>query len=215
MIHHIAGRWTIKVVDETEEVFVECDVEVIVRLMDKRRKVRRGELIDKHDCSGGKRRWQQDQATLPGRDQPSILQAQSSRHGLSQVCRRIGYFQGSRLPLLVWRKSRHRPVYLDSPQRHQEGNSHHISHTSTHSSLTTVQEDGSRCSILSFDVTANKSRLPLAKNALRKFRTLRHPGVIKVLDTVEVVASRPLQDRPVLTGHQGRQTPTSTLQLNV
>ncbi|KAG9679813.1 ARM repeat-containing protein, partial [Aureobasidium melanogenum] len=39
--------------------------------------------------------------------------------------------------------------------------------------------------IFSFDVTANKSRLPLAKNALRKFRTLRHPGVIKVLDTVE------------------------------
>ncbi|KAI4742322.1 ARM repeat-containing protein [Aureobasidium sp. EXF-12298] len=49
----------------------------------------------------------------------------------------------------------------------------------------TKREDGSRCSILSFDITANKSRLPLAKNALRKFRTLRHPGVIKVLDTVE------------------------------
>ncbi|KAG9560357.1 ARM repeat-containing protein, partial [Aureobasidium melanogenum] len=49
----------------------------------------------------------------------------------------------------------------------------------------TKREDGSRCSIFSFDVTANKSRLPLAKNALRKFRTLRHPGVIKVLDTVE------------------------------
>ncbi|THX13206.1 ARM repeat-containing protein [Aureobasidium pullulans] len=49
----------------------------------------------------------------------------------------------------------------------------------------TKREDGSRCSILSFDVNANKSRLPLAKNALRKFRTLRHPGVVKVLDTVE------------------------------
>ncbi|KAG9525911.1 ARM repeat-containing protein, partial [Aureobasidium melanogenum] len=49
----------------------------------------------------------------------------------------------------------------------------------------TKREDGSRCSIFSFDATANKSRLPLAKNALRKFRTLRHPGVIKVLDTVE------------------------------
>lgn len=33
---------------------------------------------------------------------------------------------------------------------------------------------------------ANKSRLPLAKNAVRKSRTLRHPGVIKVLDTIEV-----------------------------
>ncbi|QSZ31803.1 hypothetical protein DSL72_001372 [Monilinia vaccinii-corymbosi] len=49
----------------------------------------------------------------------------------------------------------------------------------------TKREDGSNCSIFSFDVTANKSRLPLAKNAVKKLRTLRHPGVIKVLDTVE------------------------------
>lgn len=48
------------------------------------------------------------------------------------------------------------------------------------------QEDGSKCSIFSFDANANRSRLPLAKNALRKFRTLRHPGIIRVLDTVEV-----------------------------
>ncbi|PFH60294.1 hypothetical protein XA68_11177 [Ophiocordyceps unilateralis] len=49
----------------------------------------------------------------------------------------------------------------------------------------TKREDGSNCSIFSFDVPANKGRLPLAKNALKKLRTLRHPGVIKVLDTVE------------------------------
>ncbi|TGO08739.1 hypothetical protein BTUL_0194g00190 [Botrytis tulipae] len=49
----------------------------------------------------------------------------------------------------------------------------------------TKREDGSNCSIFSFDVSANKSRLPLAKNAVKKLRTLRHPGVIKVLDTVE------------------------------
>ncbi|KAH7355616.1 armadillo-type protein [Pyrenochaeta sp. MPI-SDFR-AT-0127] len=49
----------------------------------------------------------------------------------------------------------------------------------------TKREDGSKCSIFSFDITANKSRLPLARNALRKLRTLRHPGVVKVLDTVE------------------------------
>lgn len=49
----------------------------------------------------------------------------------------------------------------------------------------TRREDGSNCSIFSFDVSANKSRLPLAKNAVKKLRTLRHPGVIKVLDTVE------------------------------
>ncbi|KAF2153052.1 protein kinase [Myriangium duriaei CBS 260.36] len=49
----------------------------------------------------------------------------------------------------------------------------------------TKREDGSKCSIFSFDVSANKSKLPLAKNALRKFRTIRHPGVVRVLDTVE------------------------------
>ncbi|KAI9729899.1 MAG: hypothetical protein M1818_008339 [Claussenomyces sp. TS43310] len=49
----------------------------------------------------------------------------------------------------------------------------------------TRREDGSNCSIFSFDVTANKSRLPLARNAVKKLRTLRHPGVIKVLDSVE------------------------------
>ena len=48
------------------------------------------------------------------------------------------------------------------------------------------QEDGSVCSIFAFDVTADRSRLPLARNSVRKMRTLRHPGVIKVYDTVEV-----------------------------
>ncbi|KAI0400225.1 armadillo-type protein [Xylaria palmicola] len=49
----------------------------------------------------------------------------------------------------------------------------------------TRRADGSNCSIFSFDVAANKSRLPLAKNALKKLRTMRHPGVIRVLDAVE------------------------------
>ncbi|KAK3669112.1 Nuclear aminoacylation-dependent tRNA export pathway component, partial [Recurvomyces mirabilis] len=49
----------------------------------------------------------------------------------------------------------------------------------------TKREDSSKCSILSFDINANRARLPLAKNALRKLRTLRHPGVVKVLDAVE------------------------------
>ena len=49
------------------------------------------------------------------------------------------------------------------------------------------QEDSSECSIFSFDVLADRTRLPLARNAVRKMRTLRHPGVIKVLDTVEVL----------------------------
>lgn len=53
-------------------------------------------------------------------------------------------------------------------------------------SCANLKEDGSDCSIFAFDVTADKSRLPLARNAVRKMRTLRHPGVIKVYDTVEV-----------------------------
>jgi SCY1-like protein 1 len=50
---------------------------------------------------------------------------------------------------------------------------------------TFLQEDSSPCSIFTFDVSSNKSRLPLARNAARKLRTLRHPGVIKVLDSIE------------------------------
>ncbi|OKL58970.1 hypothetical protein UA08_05498 [Talaromyces atroroseus] len=49
----------------------------------------------------------------------------------------------------------------------------------------TKRDDSTNCSVFTFDINANKSRLPLAKNAMRKFRTLRHPGVIKVLDTIE------------------------------
>lgn len=49
------------------------------------------------------------------------------------------------------------------------------------------KEDSSDCSIFAFDVQANRSRLPLARNAVRKMRTLRHPGIIKVYDSVEVL----------------------------
>lgn len=53
----------------------------------------------------------------------------------------------------------------------------------------THQEDNSDCSIFAFDVHADKSRLPLARNAVRRLRTLRHPGVVKVHETVEVLSS--------------------------
>lgn len=49
-----------------------------------------------------------------------------------------------------------------------------------------LQEDGSNCSIFSFEINdSTRSRLPLAKNAVRKLRTLRHPGVVRIIDTVE------------------------------
>ena len=49
-----------------------------------------------------------------------------------------------------------------------------------------IQEGGSRCSVFTFDINPNRSRLALAKNTVRKLRTIRHPGVIRVLDTIEV-----------------------------
>ncbi|KAI0997105.1 N-terminal kinase-like protein [Podosphaera aphanis] len=49
----------------------------------------------------------------------------------------------------------------------------------------TRREDGSNCSIFSFDLNSRKSLLPIARNAVKKLRTLRHPKVIKVLDTTE------------------------------
>jgi len=49
----------------------------------------------------------------------------------------------------------------------------------------TKKDDNSPCSVFTFDIAAQRSSLPLAKNAARKLRTLRHPGVIKVLDVIE------------------------------
>lgn len=71
----------------------------------------------------------------------------------------------------------------------------------TNSLLIGFQDDSSKCSVFSFDINANRSRLPLAKNALRKLRTMRHPGVVKVIDTVEVGMLRAgLEDSSVLMG---------------
>ncbi|TGZ83975.1 ARM repeat-containing protein [Ascodesmis nigricans] len=42
------------------------------------------------------------------------------------------------------------------------------------------------CTIFSFNINdSTRSWLPLAQNALRKWRTLRHPGVVRILDSVE------------------------------
>jgi SCY1-like protein 1 len=62
----------------------------------------------------------------------------------------------------------------------------------------TKRDDGTPCSVFSFEVNdATRSKLPLAKNALRKLRTLRHPDVVKVLDSVEVC------EQPKLWGKWG------------
>jgi len=40
--------------------------------------------------------------------------------------------------------------------------------------------------VFKFDVNAQRSLLPLARNAVKKLRTLRHPGIIKFIESYEV-----------------------------
>ncbi|TCD64866.1 hypothetical protein EIP91_003532 [Steccherinum ochraceum] len=51
----------------------------------------------------------------------------------------------------------------------------------------TKRDDGSLVSVFEFDSSQAKNRncMPIAKNALRKLRTIRHPDVLKFLDAVE------------------------------
>lgn len=54
----------------------------------------------------------------------------------------------------------------------------------------TKRDDGTQCSVLVFDAmqpahNPRRSLLPLAKNALRRLRTIRHPDVVKLLDSAE------------------------------
>ncbi|KIX95953.1 uncharacterized protein Z520_08208 [Fonsecaea multimorphosa CBS 102226] len=49
----------------------------------------------------------------------------------------------------------------------------------------TKKDDNSPCCLFNFDIQANKALVPLAKNAARKLRTIRHPGVIRVIDVIE------------------------------
>ncbi|KAF8557538.1 ARM repeat-containing protein [Imleria badia] len=51
----------------------------------------------------------------------------------------------------------------------------------------TKRDDGSPVSVFEYDFVhpLNKSTIPLAKNALRKLRTIRHPDVLKFMDVVE------------------------------
>lgn len=49
----------------------------------------------------------------------------------------------------------------------------------------TKKDDSSACSIFVFDLTQQRHLQPLARNAARKLRTIRHPGVIKVIDVIE------------------------------
>ncbi|KAG0231803.1 hypothetical protein BGW42_008636 [Actinomortierella wolfii] len=47
------------------------------------------------------------------------------------------------------------------------------------------REDDSPVSILCFDCVRQRDKLPIARNAFKKFRTIRHPDLIKYVDGVE------------------------------
>ncbi|KAG2073379.1 ARM repeat-containing protein [Suillus decipiens] len=51
----------------------------------------------------------------------------------------------------------------------------------------TKRDDGSLVSVFEYDLThpLNKSTMPLARNSLRKLRTIRHPDVLRFIDVVE------------------------------
>ncbi|KAJ6497835.1 armadillo-type protein [Mycena sanguinolenta] len=49
----------------------------------------------------------------------------------------------------------------------------------------TKRDDGTLVSVFEYDCTSRRGMLPIAKNALRKLRTTRHPDVLKFLDAVE------------------------------
>ncbi|KAK7207817.1 armadillo-type protein [Myxozyma melibiosi] len=49
----------------------------------------------------------------------------------------------------------------------------------------TRRSDSQACCVFEFDINTQRSRLPLARNAMKKLRTMRFPGIIKVLDTYE------------------------------
>jgi len=52
-----------------------------------------------------------------------------------------------------------------------------------------LQDDGSNVSIFEYDFSTNKKYAPLARNALRKLRTTRHPDIVKFIDAVETETS--------------------------
>lgn len=46
-------------------------------------------------------------------------------------------------------------------------------------------KEGNECTVFIFDGSKTKSKMILAKNALRKLRTIRHPGILSYLDSHE------------------------------
>ncbi|KAJ7668446.1 ARM repeat-containing protein [Mycena polygramma] len=49
----------------------------------------------------------------------------------------------------------------------------------------TKRDDGTLVSVFEYDCSSQRGMMPIAKNALRKLRTTRHPDVLKFMDAVE------------------------------
>ncbi|KAJ1555990.1 hypothetical protein HK405_009255, partial [Cladochytrium tenue] len=52
----------------------------------------------------------------------------------------------------------------------------------------TKKDDSTSMSVFVFDCARNKDKLPLAKNAFKRFKTLRHPDILKYIDGAETDA---------------------------
>ena len=113
-----------------------------------------------------------------------------NNESLQECCGLSNFLRGSELSLHLWGPPGQRRWYLGLAKWATTCNDYPTCFSRTAIANCVFKDDGSNCSIFSFDINANKSRLPLARNALKKLRTLRHPGVIKVLDTAEVGYSR-------------------------
>lgn len=48
------------------------------------------------------------------------------------------------------------------------------------------KDDSSQITVLAFDCVKQRQFLPLAKNMLKRFRTIRHPNIVKFIDCIEV-----------------------------
>ncbi|OBZ83281.1 putative inactive serine/threonine-protein kinase scy1 [Choanephora cucurbitarum] len=76
----------------------------------------------------------------------------------------------------------------------------------------TKKEDGSEVSIFVFDCTKSKDRAPLARNAFKRLRTMRHPDILRYLDGVETDQSIMFVTEPVEPlSSQLNQNPDSNL----
>ncbi|KAF7321448.1 Protein kinase domain-containing protein [Mycena kentingensis (nom. inval.)] len=77
----------------------------------------------------------------------------------------------------------------------------------------TKRDDNTPVSVFEYDCTTRRGMLPLAKNALRKLKTMRHPDLLKLIDCVETETTiqimtervRPLQDALQTWASRGSQ----------